>query len=87
MSDHVHEWVVGTSIGDVQAWCRDPDCEQSDIGMGAEDINRRLNATERLSGATAKDIANSVEMNSVNYVLKHVYHLHAYAAALEGEDE
>ena len=81
VSEHRHEWFVDKPDSLFPFRCKE--CgDGASLGWAIS----HLNAVERLSGATARNIADSVEMNSVNYVLKHVHRLHAYAVALGSED-
>ena len=79
MTDHVHEW--GADVGDgIVALCKDPTCHES---LDWDEIDRRLNATERLSAEDAIEIAKS----RGDIFDDEADTLEAYAAALEGEDD
>ena len=76
MTEHVHEW-----YGDDQgAVCGVDSCEET---LSQKETNRRLNATERLSGLDAR-IMGSV--GSAGLKDKALEMLLAYAVALEDPD-
>ena len=71
MAEHVHDLIVGIEPdGKVYAYCK---CEE--IHLNAYEIERRLNATERLSAKGARAIINVFPVDA----------LIAYADTLEGD--
>jgi hypothetical protein len=83
MSDHVHEWHLAW---DFAAWCNK--CPET---IDYPEIERRLNATERLSAEDATELRNvsfAVALLDGEASEKAVHAIkaaEAYAAALEGE--
>ena len=83
MPEHVHEWKFFNS--DIPFLCLKTDCLES---MGWAEAARRLNATERLSAATASHSAHSLSaFHGCALCERRGDELLAYAAALEGEDD
>ena len=75
MTEHVHEWaIIGKWANCVAQW----NCAAS---LSPEEIERRLNATERLSVKNARYFAKETRM----IALRH--YLNGYADILEGKDE
>ena len=89
--EHVHEWQMSAGWFTApytvyRAFCiADEDCKAA---LNPMEINRRLNATERLSAEAAKDIiaweggASGRIANMKNWCA-----LRAYANILEGKDD
>lgn len=72
MPEHVHKWKWVYGLGDgIAAAC------ECGVHLAPEEVNRRLNATERLSAEDAK-AASEFAGRSFGLV--------AYASALEGND-
>ncbi len=91
MTEHVHNWMVMGDIkenlvsGDdcfVTAECLSKDvCGET---LDWSEINRRLNATERLSAEEAEVAARTLLAAHDEYIGDKLF---AYASALGGEDE
>jgi len=83
MTEHVHDW--GADVGDgIVALCKDPTCHKS---LDWDEIDRRLNATDRLSAEDAREISSEVHSAWWPLEGKSPYEdgLRAYAAELETE--
>ena len=87
MTKHVCEWLIGwePEIGEILARCER--ISVCDASMGPDEIEARLNATERLSAGRARGgtqflsrIKNTPGNDFANA-------LRAYANILEGKDE
>ena len=79
MTDHVHEW--GADVGDgIVALCKDPTCHES---LDWDEIDRRLNATERLKGIQAQIYSEHIVEDPPFLIDECAADLIAYAAALE----
>ena len=81
--NHTHEWIPGGGYDDCFWWCS---CGKEIEG---DDITRRLNATERLSGAEAtelRDVAFGVALldgEASKKSLRAIKAAEAYVTALE----
>jgi hypothetical protein len=91
MTEHVHEWHVdhrwersetdGEQDYSIYAWC---DCSSKEGWyLNSEDIERRLNATDRLSAEDA--LTTGVHLRTLLGWKKSARKLEAYASALEEE--
>ena len=77
MTDHVHGWaIIGKWANCVAQW----NCP---AGLSPEEIDRRLNATERLSANMAKALCRGMHPNFKAAIKA----LTTYADILEGKDE
>ena len=93
MSDHVHEWAADVADG-IVALCRDPSCHKT---LDWDEIDRRLNATERLSPHLMGSLAYDRDLEKhwreafsdyAKAMYGDAYQVpDEFAAALEGEDD
>ena len=97
MTEHVHEWEMFFDIEDcrqvVIALCADQNCSSE---LSWDEINMRLNATERLSAEVARKSSGSVMchqhdrcayQSEIDEVQIEIDALEAYADLLEGKDD
>lgn len=84
MSEHVHDmkWHTSSDAPYIQWYCADACGYVIEI----DEIERRLNATEKLSAAKALFAASFVGASSGIAATHLVHMLDAYASVLDGED-
>jgi len=85
MDEHVHKWLSGEDMIMCSRY-HVAHCECSAV-MGEDELERRLNATERLPAYAAEQIADGMELNfeegQTGYF--RLQQLRAYADILEGK--
>ena len=87
MTKHVCEWLIGwePEIGEILARCER--ISVCDASMGLDEIEARLNATERLSAADAREAARLITSPIGAERFSEANALDAYANILEGKDD
>ena len=80
MTEHVHEWaIIGKWANCVAQW----NCAAS---LSPEEIERRINATERLSAGDARIVGIEIEQGTYDLRGLKADGFLAYADILEGKD-